>query len=159
MLWFKGKCPHIRVETKQLLFHPLIFVSFYFFFFKVLVYFEMQDGRPDRKCFLILISLPTWSDLKKICAELYVFSPASSSPGTFMGLMLWLYQVGFANLIPYGVRIPITLARDTLADLLPRVWKAVGFEKGIAEEKLGKSQTGYSRYFWLTWLERQIFLG
>lgn len=60
--------------------------------------------------------------------------------------------MGFANLIPYGVRIPITLARDTLArdtlaDLPPRVWKAVGFEKGIAEEKLGKSHTGYSRYF------------
>lgn len=62
--------------------------------------------------------------------------------------------MGFANLIPYGTRIPIALARDAelVADL-PKVWNAAGFEKGNAEGKLGKSHTCYSRYLLFTWME------
>lgn len=48
------------------------------------------------------------------------------------------------NLILYGIRIPITLGKGTklVADLLPRVWNTAGFEKGIAEKKLGKYHIG-----------------
>lgn len=161
MLWFKGKCPNIRVETNQLLFHALVFVSFYYFL-KGLVYFEMQGERPDRKSLFILISLPICPDSKKKYVQNFMYL-ALSLP---LQALSWVWCYGFIKWdlptpIPYGIRVPITLARDTelVADLPPRVWKGAGFNKGIAEGKVGKSHTRYSRYLIFTWPEWQIFLG
>lgn len=55
----------------QLFFHMLVFVSFYFFVEWAGI-FEMQGERPDRKCLLILISLPIWPDFKKIMYRIYI---------------------------------------------------------------------------------------
>lgn len=161
MLWFKGKCLHSRVEMKQLLFHSLVFTLLKGLISGFVLKHKVRD-RIGRACSSLSLCLPglAWKKYAQTCALLML---SLSRQGLFMGSMVWLYQMGFTDVIPYRFRLPITFAVDTefVTDPSPRAWRTAGFEKGIGEGKLGRlpSHANDSRYFLFTWLEGQHFLG